>query len=63
MTKPQQEVITEKKPISQNKIVSQKETLEKQDQPQRQSKEGAGLTFYQNWKEMIVIDKERFWQK
>ena len=33
MTKPQEEVITEKKPISQNKIVSQKETLEKRPAP------------------------------
>ena len=35
-------------------MVSQKETLEKQDQPQRQSKQAAGPKFRQNLKEMML---------
>ena len=39
-------------------MFSQKETLEKQDQPQCQSKRAAGLKFYQNLKEMMLRDED-----
>lgn len=44
--------------VSQNKMVSQKETLEKQGQPQCQSKRAASLIFCQNVKEMMLMDKD-----
>ena len=39
-------------------MVSQKETLEKQGHPQRQSKRAAGLKFRQNLKEMMLSDQD-----